>query len=130
MLSPEACKKDGTITKEVRLPQQKLSQIQQEASQLLSQNQVSARALASFIGKLSAAILAIYPAPLHYRSLQQLKHKALRVSGFDGLMTISPPAQEDLEWWIRKLGNWNGSTIQHVAPEMEMETEMEKNSVE
>ena len=53
----------NSTAKEVRLPQQKLSQIQQEAHQLLSQNQVSARALASFIGKLSAAILAIYPAP-------------------------------------------------------------------
>ena len=67
----------NSIAKEVGLPQQKLSQIQQEARQLLSQQQVSARALASFIGKLSAAILAIYPAPFHYRSLQQLKHKAL-----------------------------------------------------
>ena len=98
----------NSIAKEVRLPQQKLSQIQH---QLLSQNQVSAKALANFIGKLSAAILAIYPAPLHYRSLQQLKHKAFRVSGLDGLMTISPPAQ-DLEWWIKNLGNWNGRIIQ------------------
>ena len=37
------------------------------------------------------------PCPLHYCSLEQLKHKALRVSGFNGLMTISSPAQEDLE---------------------------------
>ena len=38
------------IAKEVRLPQQKLSHIQHKARQLLSQAQVLARALASFIG--------------------------------------------------------------------------------
>ena len=74
-------------------------QIQQEVQPLLSQQKVFATALARFIGKLSAAILAIYPAPLHYHSLQQLKHKALKSSGFDNVITISPSAQEDLEWY-------------------------------
>ena len=36
------------------------------------------------IGKMSAAILAVYPAPLHYRSLQALEHKALAATGYDG----------------------------------------------
>ena len=116
----------NSMAKEVRLPQQKLSQIQEEARQLLSQDQVSARALASFIGKLSAAILAIYPPPLHYRRLQQLKHKALRISGYDSLMTFSPSAQEDLERWINNLGNWNGRTIQQITPELEIETDASK----
>ena len=58
--------------------------------------QVSVRALASFIGKIISGDTG-HPAPLHYCSLQQLKYKALRVSGFDGLTKISPPAQEDLE---------------------------------
>ena len=109
--------------KEVRLPQSKVSLIQQEARQLLSQERVSARGLASFIGKLSAAILAIYPAPLHYRSLQRLKHRALRVSNYDSQMTISIPAQQDLQWWIDHLGNWNGRVIQEAMPEIEIETD-------
>ena len=41
-------------------------------------------------------------------------------------MAISPSAQEDLEWLIKNLGNWNGRTIQHVAPEMEIETDASK----
>ena len=39
----------------------------------------------------------IYPAPLHYRGLQQLKHDALRRAGYDGTMPISQRAREDLE---------------------------------
>ena len=70
--------------------------------------------------------LAIYPAPLHYRSLQQLKHRALQISGYDSPMTISPSAQEDLEWWINNLGNWNGRTIQRITPEIEIETDASK----
>ena len=112
----------------MKLPQSKVSQIQQEAQHLLAQEKVSARVLASFIGKLSAAILAIYPAPLHYRSLQRLKHQALRVSGFDNLMIISHSAQEDLQWWINNLGSWNGRAIQESTPEIEIETDASKMS--
>ena len=113
----------NSARKEVKLPQSKVLQIQTEARRLLAQEKVSARALASFIGKLSSAILAIYPAPLHYRSLQQLKHRALRVANFDSLMTVSPPAQQDLRWWIEHIGNWNGRAIHQSAPELEIETD-------
>jgi len=48
-----------------------------------------------------AVMLAIYPAPLHYRGLQQLKHAALRRAEYDGTLPISPRAQEDLKVrWI------------------------------
>ena len=50
-----------------------------------------------FHRELTAAILAIYPAPLHYRGLQQLKHNTLRRAGYDGTMPISQRAREDLE---------------------------------
>ena len=71
----------NSVQKQIKLPPNKLNQIKREARQLLAQARVSARALAKFIGKLSAAILAIHPAPLHYRSLQALKHRAMRQAG-------------------------------------------------
>ena len=89
--------------KQLSLPPEKMKQIKEEANKLLRQEEVSARALACFIGKLTAAILAIYPAPLHYRGLQQLKHDALRRAGYDGTLPISQRAREDLEWWVNNL---------------------------
>ena len=70
--------------KEDQAPPEKVKQIQDEARHLLNQKKVSA-----LIGKLSAAILAIYPAPLHYRSLQHLKHRALKASSYDIPISIS-----------------------------------------
>ena len=62
---------------ELSLPCRKLSQIRKQARKLLGQTFVSAREIAQFVGKLSATVLAIHPAPLHYRGLQHLKHQAL-----------------------------------------------------
>ena len=55
-------------------PSQKLVHIKSQAQDVLKQEAVSARMLARFIGKLSATCLAVQPAPLHYRGLQELKH--------------------------------------------------------
>ena len=89
--------------KKLRLPKAKLDQIRTEASQILTSKETSARHLAQLIGKMSAAILAIYPAPLHYRSLQALKHKALARCGYDGHITLSEEAKVDLRWWTNNL---------------------------
>ena len=65
-------------------------------------DRTSARHLAQLIGKMSAAILAVYPALLHYRRLQSLKHKALANSGYDGQVILSE-AKEDFRWRIHNL---------------------------
>ena len=62
-----------SLKRKVRLPKEKISQIKQEAHTLLTKEYTSARKLAQSLGKMSAAILAIYPAPLHYSELQNLK---------------------------------------------------------
>ena len=59
------------------LPDCKVSSIKTLCSTLLSQRDVSVRVLSQLIGKLTASIQAVFPAPLHYRNLQQLKHQAL-----------------------------------------------------
>ena len=109
--------------KEIRLPAGKVNQIRKEARQLLTQAQLSARTLAKFTGKLSAAILAIHPAPLHYRSLQALKHRAMRQAGYDGMIALSRSAQEDLQWWCNNLTESNGRQTQDPLPDLEIETD-------
>ena len=46
------------------------------------------RELAQLISKMSAAILAVYPAPLHYREPSGIKHKVLEATGYDGTITM------------------------------------------
>ena len=91
---------------------------------LQGQKWVSAQELVQFNGKLSATAQAIHPAPLHYRSLQHLKHKALQHSqNYSELVRMSPAAREDLEWWLHKVSRWNGRSLQTTPPELEIETD-------
>ena len=80
---------------QLSLPKEKVVQIKSEAIRLMDQDLVSPRELIQLISKMSVAILVVYPAPPHYRSLQALKHKALAASGYE----VSPDAREDLLWW-------------------------------
>ena len=96
-----------SLKRELRLPQVKLSQIRQEAHSLLRREYASARNLAQLLGKMSAAVLAIHPAPLHYRELQNLKHRAMRSKDYDSEIEISPETKQDLIWWINNLDQWN-----------------------
>ena len=57
----------NSLERRIQLPEEKSSGIQKELSQ--AQHKVSARELAKFIGKLSAA--SLHAAPLHYRSVQE-----------------------------------------------------------
>jgi hypothetical protein len=82
-------------TEELSLPHQKLSEIWKQNRKLLRQTWVSAREIAQFVGKLSATVMAIHN---HYRSLQHLKHQALRGSqNYSSLIRMSQAAKEDLE---------------------------------
>ena len=79
------------------LPNQKLSQIWNQARKMLKQTLVSARETAQFVEKLSATVLVISSAPFHYQSLQHLK---LRGSQNFSVSSTFPAAREDLRWWL------------------------------
>lgn len=69
-------------TRELSLPPDRLQQIVSETNFLLLQWK-EGKLIACMIRKMSAAILAVYPAPLHCRSLQALKQRALRKWGYE-----------------------------------------------
>ena len=95
------------------LPDCKVSSIKTLCSTLLSQRDVSVRELSQLIGKLTASIQAVFPAPLHYRNLQQLKHQALsRDMNLDSLIPLSVEAIDELRWWLAHLDAWNGRALQ------------------
>jgi len=52
--------------------------------------------------------------PLHYRSLQALKHKVLANCGYNRQIALSEEAKEDLRWWTNNLEQWNSRTMSRL----------------
>ena len=112
-----------SVKRELSLPKEKVGAIKKEAVRFSKQEIVSPRTLASLLGKMSAAVLAVFPAPLYYRSLQVLKHKALKAAGYDNSISMSQEARKDLAWWARNLCQWNGRRLLPAEPQVIIETD-------
>lgn len=107
----------NSIRKELSLPQEKNGGNSKEAKAISELQQISAHALAQLIGKMSVALLAVQPALLHYRSLQNLKLIALRKKGYNNYPWQLPKI------WIHNMTEWNGRAIQTPDPTMVIETD-------
>lgn len=82
------------------------------------------RELARVIGRMTAALQAITPAPLCYRNLQRLKNRTFRSSlSYESIVTLDQCAEEELQWWIKEVHRWNGKPITTPPPDMIIETD-------
>ncbi len=109
------------------LPQGKVTAIKHLCTQIMSLKEVTVRDIARLIGKLTASIQAIFPAPLHYRQLQSLKNKALQSKGtYDTLVSLNQACREELQWWLAHLDAWNGRAILTPPPDLVIETDASK----
>ena len=113
----------NTVTMELKLPPEKISQATREAQNLLKVGSATARQLAHLIGLFTFTLPAILPAPLHYRGLQELKHAILRRGGYSASLPLSGEAIEDLEWWIQKLPQVNGRGLVRDNPSLEIRSD-------
>ena len=94
------------------LPQEKIDKIKKECQAMLRKAHSSARDLAHLIGLLTATNPACLPAPLHYRGLQRLKHKALsKFQSYDQQIKLDMDATKDLQFWTTQARKWNGRPI-------------------
>ncbi|XP_066305375.1 uncharacterized protein [Branchiostoma lanceolatum] len=94
------------------LPEAKVVKVEEECQHCLSLRTMSARHLASVIGLLESTRQAIMQAPLHYRALQTLLNQALEREGsFDSITSLSPPAKDDLQWWVNHVRGVNGRRV-------------------
>ena len=112
----------NTLDMTLLLPDCKVEAIKSHCSKMLLHHEVSVRELSQLIGKLTASIQAIFPAPLHYRHLQDLKHKALaRFGHFDAMTALSTEAKDELQWWLAHLNAWNGRALVRPSPDVIIE---------
>ena len=104
-------------TMTLSLPKDKVIKIKQNCLDLVSRQSVSARDLAQLIGRLTATNQAVLPSPLHYRSLQILKTKALHAGGsYDHQVQLDEESKQELIWWSSKLSMWNGKALVRPHP--------------
>ena len=77
------------------LPDCKVEAIKAHCTHLLAHHEVSVRALTQLIEKLTASIQVIFPASLHYRHLQHLKHQAhAQRKGYEATIALPMEARE------------------------------------
>ena len=106
------------------LNQEKLNRIISHCKEALSAHTSSIRDLASLIGKMSATIQAVLPAPLFYRHLQLDKIAALREHcNYESEVILSEESRNELQTWIQYLQVWNGRTIVQQSPNVTIQTD-------
>lgn len=102
------------------LPERKLQDLQERCQMLLRKGETTARNLAKILGKMTAALRAILPAPLQYRHLQRLKSRALKIGGqsYESIIVLTPECKAELQWWIESVPLWNGRSVMKPSPDL------------
>ncbi|XP_065185980.1 uncharacterized protein LOC135816808 [Sycon ciliatum] len=114
----------NSVTMEFSLPDTKAAKLQQHCAQLLTAHTVSLRDIASIVGLLVSTMVAVAPAPLHYRRLLCLKNTFLRQGRpYTYQLALSPECRAELQWWIRHLQLWNGRPVRISEPDLVIQSD-------
>ncbi|CAH3028889.1 unnamed protein product [Porites evermanni] len=82
------------------LPRDKIRKIQSKCQDLLNTPVTTERELSKFLGLLSPSIQAVFPAPLHYRYLQQAKNSVLRFrKSYEAVVHLDSEYLQEVQWW-------------------------------
>ncbi|XP_028417826.1 uncharacterized protein LOC114542492 [Dendronephthya gigantea] len=105
-------------------PRDKIKKVLQNCQQLLNNPVTSVRELSKFLGLLSSSIQAVFPAPLHYRYLQQAKNSVLkRQKSYEALVNLDSEALQEVQWWKNNLVAWNGKALLQQSTDLTIETD-------
>ena len=114
----------NSLTKELKLPGEKIKKIRAESRKLLSTERTTALMLSRLLGRMNAATQAVSMAPLFYRNLQSCLREALLDSqDYSTTVNLTPEAREELSWWEEHFTHWNGRSLIQHNPTMTIETD-------
>jgi hypothetical protein len=106
------------------LPKYKIKKVLQNCQQLLDNPVTLVRELSKFLGLLSSSIQAVFPAPLHYRYLQQANNFVLkRQKSYEALVNLDSEALQEVQWWKNNLVAWNEKALLQQATDLTIETD-------
>jgi hypothetical protein len=117
-----------SVNLKVQLPAEKVRDIQNSCRTLIRKKRVTAREVAAVLGKLVAAVRAIVPGPLHYRTLQMCQTQALLQGNqsYESPVVLTQDCINELNWWTSEIETWNGRSLIRVAPDMIITTDASK----
>ena len=93
---------------ELRLPDEKLTQLQELITTWRGRKACRKRELLSLIGSLSHACKVVRAGRIFLRRLIDLSTKATRLDHF---IRLNAEARADIEWWYHFIGPWNGVSL-------------------
>ena len=106
------------------LPRDKIRKIQSKCQDLLNTPVTTVRELSKFLGLLSSSIQAVFPAPLHYRYLQQAKNSVLRFrKSYEAVVHLDSECLQEVQWWKDNLVAWNGRALFQQSTDLVIETD-------
>ena len=101
-----------------------MTQISMACRRIRKKRCASVRELARLIGKMTATLPAVFPAPLWYRELQHLKNQTYqRSQSFECMVTLSQEALLELDWWSVERNLMNGKSVITQDSDLTMETD-------
>ncbi|PFX32192.1 hypothetical protein AWC38_SpisGene3019 [Stylophora pistillata] len=111
------------VTLNISLPLDKVKSIRRECQKVFENADITIRELALLLGKLSASIQAVFPAPLHYRHIQAVKkHTLALLGGYESPVCWTEEGLEELKWWRDHLSAWNWRAVLRTPPHLTIET--------
>ena len=97
----------NSVKMTVQLTLEKKVEIRNMSIDILKNPYISIRALASFIGKITASFPGVRCGPLHYRNLERDKCDALKLNkgNFDKCMYVKTDGLQEILWWKDNVTN-------------------------
>ena len=97
----------NSLAMTISLTEDKIAKFIDHAEKILKQDTQIIRSVASLIGQMNAAAYAVRYGPLHTKSLEIAKIKALAKAGgdFEQKMQLSKLDKLDIKWWVNILPN-------------------------
>lgn len=96
-----------SVKMQVRLTQEKKTELKQLCRDLLAQERPSIRTVATVLGKMVVTFPGVQYGKLHYRELEKEKTSALKqqLVHFDRPMSLTTCAQQEVLWWINSVNH-------------------------
>jgi hypothetical protein len=95
------------------LPKGKMKTFRQRINQMLrkgrAQRPATLKELQSLVGTIGSMSDCVTAVRLRLNSLFEVQNKALHAK--EGRAMLSVKALQDLKWWLKNLGTWNGKSI-------------------
>jgi Reverse transcriptase (RNA-dependent DNA polymerase) len=131
--SPSRCQEFlGTVVNTEKmtfsLSHEKMAKVEANARQLLRDSSPSTRKLASILGYLQSARMAISPTHIMTRYLGKAKDASVRPgrNWSTTRATLSEEARQELLWWTQEARLYNGTPVRPTAPEVTLTTDASK----